>query len=219
MKQINGVCFPDIDVSTPKMIEKSKIVSIFGFQINNLNSALKYVTNWSIAIDGGANIGTWSYRLSNHFKKVYAFELAPDTYKCLCNNVKYWQIDKQVETANQAISNKQTYVGVANGTSKHPRSGGRHIQGQGNIPTIMLDDLDLPNLGFLKLDLEGHEAKALEGARHILSKFKPVVLIENKPKLAKRYKHNLSAVNILTEMGARVVEKVGNHQSDWIFSW
>ena len=218
MQKINGISFPNIDVSTPAMIQKSELVALQGFQLDNLREAMKYVTNWSIAIDGGANIGTWTNELSNHFEEVYSFELAPDTFECLQENIMHWDISSSVHAWNKAISSVITTVGVDEGKNKNPRSGGRHISKDGDIPTVTIDSLNLSDLGFLKLDLEGHEADGLIGAIQTLEQFHPVVLIENKPKLASRY-GNISAVNILENMGAKLVNKVGNNQMDWIFVW
>lgn len=219
MKKIDGIWFPDIDVSNKVQVEKSKRVASEGFQLDNLREALKFVTNRSVAIDGGANIGTWTNELSNHFEMVYSFELVPETFNCLKQNIRHWGIENDVIVQNRAISNVNSYVGFAEGTVIKSRSGGRHIKGKGKIPTIILDDLDLDNLGFLKLDLEGHEAQAIEGAQGLLTKFKPVVLIEHKPQLAKRYGKKTNAVSILENLGARVVHKAGKNKIDWIFTW
>ena len=219
MKQINGICFPDIDVSSPTMIEKSKVVAEQGFQLDSLRAALQYVNDWSIAVDGGANIGTWTHELSNHFHNVYSIELAPDTFECLQHNIEHWGIDSNVHLMHRAISNvSSNYVGLSEGEAKTPRSGGRHIKGTGDIETIAIDDLKLPSLGFLKFDVEGHEAQALEGAQQTLKQFHPIVLIENKTRFANRY-GNSSAVDILTNLGAQLVHKAGPNQIDWIFSW
>ena len=49
--------------------------------------ALRHVTSWSLAIDGGAHVGVVSRYLQEHFKSVIAVELAPDTAACLRKNL------------------------------------------------------------------------------------------------------------------------------------
>lgn len=220
MKDIKGISFPDIDVSTPGMVRKSQRIATTGFQLDSLRTALQYITDWSVAIDGGAHIGTWSWVLSKHFQTVYAIELAPDTFECLEKNVKHWGIESNVITMNRAISNTRSSVGVVeDDVAKIPRSSGRHIGSGNNIQTLVLDDLNLSNLGFLKLDIEGHEANALDGARELLTRLRPVVLIENKPQLAARYGETSQAVHILNSLGAKLVCKAGQKEIDWIFAW
>jgi len=41
-----------------------------------------------------------------------------------------------------------------------------------------LDDLKLENVGFVKIDVEGHEAEVLRGAANIITRDRPNFLIE-----------------------------------------
>ena len=43
--------------------------------------------------------------------------------------------------------------------------------------TIALDDLDLGSIGFIKMDLEGAEREALQGARNVIQKYKPILAV------------------------------------------
>lgn len=79
-------------------------------------------------------------------------------------------------------------------------SGLSHIEpgtGQNHLPqlmTVTLDDevkrLQLPQVHFLKIDVEGHEEFVLQGAKQLLtSKEPPIVLFEWVPFFANRWKH------------------------------
>lgn len=46
------------------------------------------------------------------------------------------------------------------------------------VPTLRLDDLANEPVGFIKIDVEGHELEALKGARRILEQDRPALLIE-----------------------------------------
>ena len=86
------------------------------------------------------------------------------------------------------------------------------------IPTITIDSLDLASLGFVKLDVEGHEAQVLEGGKETLSKYKPIVMIEYKPLLNKRY-GAADPAQVLEELGASLIDKIGKNNVEWIFGW
>ncbi|HET7118093.1 MAG TPA: FkbM family methyltransferase, partial [Hanamia sp.] len=49
--------------------------------------------------------------------------------------------------------------------------------GRDSIETISLDELGIPKLSFMKLDIEGAECKALEGARKTIINNKPVLAV------------------------------------------
>ena len=46
------------------------------------------------------------------------------------------------------------------------------------VKTAPLDALDPPPAGFLKIDVEGHERAVLEGARGLIARDKPAMIIE-----------------------------------------
>ena len=49
------------------------------------------------------------------------------------------------------------------------------------ILTRTLDSFELPEVDFLKIDVEGHEVQVLAGARDTLRRCRPIVLIEARP--------------------------------------
>jgi antitoxin component HigA of HigAB toxin-antitoxin module len=73
-----------------------------------------------------------------------------------------------------------------------------------------LDQYELPALDLLKLDVEGHEYEALQGAVHSIKKFKPVVIIEEKLDVEKR------ASAFLEKLGMRCV---WHKKHDYLFTW
>lgn len=217
--RIDGVYFPDGDTTNDK-IAASKEIARHGFQIDSLHCALKHVTNWTIAVDGGSNIGTWSKEMSEYFDHVLAFELTPETFRCLQKNLNGWNITN-VTPYNRALSNSKREVGISAGK----RSGGNSVSELPNgstktsVKTTTIDELALTDLGFLKLDLEGHEGRALQGAQETILKFKPIILIEHKKKLARKYGNPCLATDTLKQLGATLIEKTGPHDIDWIYGW
>ena len=89
MKQVYNYWLPDSDEHFEKMITKR--ISQGGpaqYQDDVRKEAYKYVNDFSIAVDVGANVGFWSVPLSDKFEKVIAFEPMAQVYECLVENTK-----------------------------------------------------------------------------------------------------------------------------------
>jgi FkbM family methyltransferase len=135
------------------------------------------------AIDAGANTGLYTYFLSKLAKKVYAFEPHTNLATFLDKATKY-----NVTVINKALSNTQStlpfYIPVT-GTRKHLNIASLNKNINNNhqcitekIQTITLDELGYNNIGFIKIDVEGHELSVLEGAINTIKDQKPTILIE-----------------------------------------
>ena len=135
------------------------------------------------AVDAGANTGLYTYFLSNLAKNVYAFEPHKNLANFLAKATK-----KNVIVINKALSSTKTvlpfYIPVS-GTSKQLNiaSFNQDIKKRyqcitEEIPTITLDELGYSNIGFIKIDVEGHELSVLEGAVNTIKNQKPTMLIE-----------------------------------------
>jgi FkbM family methyltransferase len=131
-----------------------------------------------VAIDGGAHIGLLSAPMLRQFKRVHAFEPAPDNFECLELNCPSAKL-----TRHRAALAERSGVGVLHGMDGKPMGhslesfrGGATLE----VTTIALDDLRLSNVDLIKLDLEGGEYAALLGAQETITRCRPVVLIEEK---------------------------------------
>ena len=60
--------------------------------------------------------------------------------------------------------------------------GGGHPEGKTGIEipvkVVRLDDEGLGNVGFMKIDVEGHEYEVIDGARALLARCRPNLLVE-----------------------------------------
>jgi FkbM family methyltransferase len=135
------------------------------------------------AIDAGANRGVWSYLLSPLATKVFAFEPNPKLFAVLRAGAR-----ANVECLAFGLSDQD-----GGGRLLIPGAGAR-FSNQGatlnpakvegvehaalTVETRRLDGLDLPAIGFMKIDVEGHEMAVLRGARALIARDRPRLVIE-----------------------------------------
>jgi len=134
-----------------------------------------------ICLDVGANLGLFTYFLSRYSPHVYAFEPNPIPLRVL-----RYVADKNVTVLQMALSDKtgEAELVVPKGR-KGWSSNGASIEydaGEGRVvkvPGSRIDDLDYKDIGFIKIDVEGHEKSVLEGAQETLARDRPNLFVEN----------------------------------------
>lgn len=135
----------------------------------------RFLRDRSVAIDGGAHVGTWSEMLSAHFESVIAVEAGP-AYPLLENNMADFA---NVSCLNAALCDHHNRM-----ASFHRKPGGKYTgyrvkqDPEGEITGFMIDDLSLERCGLIKLDIEGYELPALRGAVDTIQRLRPFVLVE-----------------------------------------
>lgn len=123
-------------------------------------------------LDGGAYVGdTLEYILKNYpdYKKIYCIEpslLHINIAKRENPNLK------NVEFINCGLGNKTQLI---EDNLQEPQNNCRHDYQTQNINTV--DKLIKEKIDFIKLDIEGDEIKALEGARNTIKEYHPILAI------------------------------------------
>ena len=141
------------------------------------------------SLDVGAKFGMYTYRLSQYSKKVIAFEPIKDLKIALSNIFQKASVD----IMPLALSGTSGEVSMRTPLYKsgNPCYGRSTIEEDNplefeeingweefTIQTARLDDLLIDNVGFIKIDVEGHEQAVLDGALLTIQKYKPAFLIE-----------------------------------------
>lgn len=172
------------------------------FDWRNIIIANRYIqNNFGDIVEIGANVGTETISYCDLIAlkgNVHAFEPLPDNLKAL-NKLKE-QIKNLIIYPN-AISNKTANV-LFEIPPVHESGIGKIIdngQTHNNKNTLLIEALpldsfleDFKNLCLISIDTEGHEPFVLQGAREVISKFRPAVIIEVSPKLLKKYANSTS---------------------------
>lgn len=127
-----------------------------------------------VCLDLGANIGRYTKHLSALAAKVLAVEPTPLTFASLSHTIKALGM-KNVELHHCAVSDRE-----GRGSMKVPNIYEAKLTEGDEIPVRTVDSLcaHLPRVDFIKCDTEGHEVKVVKGAQNVITRFKPMWLIE-----------------------------------------
>ena len=137
-------------------------------------------TTFRGCVDVGASYGFLSVPFSFMFEKVYSFEPNPGVIECLEQNILSRD---NIEVYGKALSNKSGsfHLEVPREVSG---AGQVHLEEpQVNntihpVEVITLDSLNLVDIDFIKIDVEGHELELIEGAIQTIQKYRPVIYCE-----------------------------------------
>lgn len=126
-------------------------------------------------VDAGADIGSHTIRYAQTATagNVLAFEPNPDEFDCLKHNLR----DHGNTTCHRiALSNRTEQVELR--LCENAGAGYLDRNTRGPVHCITLDSFNLPRLDFFKLDIEGYELFALQGARDTIMAHRPKILVE-----------------------------------------
>jgi FkbM family methyltransferase len=139
----------------------------------------EWIREGDTVIDVGAFIGdhTVPYaQIVGPKGAVYAFEPNPPVYECLKWNTRNYP---WIQTFQCGLSCKNRNVEI----QTQPNAGASFLteyegMSENPIPVMRLDDFNVGKCSFVKIDVEGFEIPALDGAKQTLRRYRPVVRIE-----------------------------------------
>lgn len=162
-----------------------------------------------VCVQAGGCMGVWPRRLAEMFETVWTFEAEPCNFRCLRHNVADLG---NVNPVHGALSSELGAAGVARDATQAANCGAYYLVAGDRVPAVTIDSLDLETCDLIYLDVEGHERKALEGARETVERFWPVIGIESNG-LHRRYGGR--AERWLEDRG---YAPIGSHARDTIWS-
>lgn len=187
------------------------------YQYNKYEAARGLTKQRRRAIDVGANVGLWSRFLIKDFQTVEAFEPVPDYIECFKANAYGANLYEVALGETFGVINMARHNGQACGdTSPATGKAGEVIVAK-NVEIKTLDSYDFDEVDLLKIDCEGFELFVLKGAIKTITKSKPVIVVEQKPKHGKAY-------GLGDDDGAKYLQKMGAKlhsiiSGDYIFYW
>ena len=164
-----------------------------------INVAKKYYRKDTSILEIGANYGQMSVVLSKYLAergngKVYSFEAEPYVAEILksniainnCNNVKIIQGAVFYRSGEKVIFPEPDFI-------KFPSYGSYGIDPQASsgreIETLTIDSLFIKEpVSFIKIDIQGSDLFALQGARETILKNKPAIIFEYEEQFQEQFK-------------------------------
>jgi len=144
-----------------------------------LQKTRKYINAESVVLDAGANIGNHTIFFSKICKArmVYSFEPLKTVFSMLEKNLELNGIT-HVSRHNLALGASSGFATIQGCTSANIGSTKFGMDDRGDFEVITLDSMDLKQLDFCKVDVEGMQLEFLKGAINTLERCKPVIWIE-----------------------------------------
>lgn len=146
----------------------------------------QFLRRGDVAIDGGANQGMYATAFANYVGpegRVIAFEPMPYAAELTEANLALNGLANCTVIA-AALSDRPGRAeldltrGVGSASIVTDYGGASRLE----VPTVTIDDtlaeLGVDRIDFIKLDIEGAELKALEGARKTIARSRPVICLE-----------------------------------------
>ncbi len=214
MIQADGWFFPDGETHLVEWLRNPKnryeLNGRVAYQAKKQVAALALCKSFRTAVDVGSHIGLWSYNLGHRFGVVHAFEPVAAHRECFARNVDL----PNVSLHPIALGERDDMIHIHTAPTS---SGDSWVDGHGDIPMRRLDDLNIADVDFIKLDCEGYELFALRGAEETLKRHHPVICVEQKPGKAQQFGlYETGAVSYLQKLGAQLRLTMSG---DFFLSW
>jgi len=143
-----------------------------------------------ICLDIGAHAGAWTVPLSKLCAHVYAFEALPYYNNILQMTIRLLH-RKNITLLNKAVMHQNGFINLVwqdqngqklPGKTSHCRQEVTHFST--TVEGVMLDDfllesaLNIARVRFIKIDIEGAELLALQGATQLITQSHPLIYLE-----------------------------------------
>ncbi|MEO5877903.1 MAG: FkbM family methyltransferase [Streptosporangiaceae bacterium] len=160
---------------TPKPLVGALVRHVYPRIEPELGLLASYVPQGGTAVDVGGWFGPWTQRLLGRSARVVTIEADSELARLLGRTFPTATVVHAAASDRDGETTLWSPPGGAIiGVSSVARSAGTGAQ----VPEIMIDSLNLDDVRFVKMDIEGHELAALRGAEKTIRRDLPVVLLE-----------------------------------------
>ena len=143
-----------------------------------------------VSLDIGANIGTYTYFMRRHSRRVRAYEPNPELA------ARLQRLFPDVTVRQAAVSDEPgellLRIPVEDGVVQHELASVAQPSDEPGeiveyaVPAVRIDNEGLTDVGFMKIDVERHEIPVLKGSMRTIAVCAPVIMTEVTPLLYPR---------------------------------
>lgn len=164
-----------------------------------------------VIMDIGANIGNHTVFFAKKCQAAQVFSIEPqkDVFDILEKNVALNNLGSVCTTYNFALGKSSGRADIV--SRNRANCGGTKLamSESGDIMISALDEMDLPHIDFMKIDVEGFEYDVLKGGEQLLKSMNPIFYIEIEDK-------NFNKVNaLLNSYGYATTQN--RHLADYLY--
>ncbi len=193
--------------------------NLFGqLTIEPLTIIRHFIDPKDICLDIGAHAGAWTMPLSKLCEHVYAFEALPYYNNILQMTIRLLQ-RKNITLLNKAVAHENGLINLIwqeqdkqTLPSKTLHHGQKDAHFSITVEGITLDNfllqvqLNTQKVGFIKMDIEGAELLALQGANQLITQSHPLLYLEICNDYCKNYGYSAKDIfEFLTYQGYQAV--------------
>ena len=152
-----------------------------------------------VFVDVGGNIGTFLCQFLDKCERVIVFEPMPALAHVIRRSIEFNK-DHKIFLIDKAAGDKDGKVLMQDNNNSRVTT----TEYPGDIVEIEITTLDkelalLQKVDFIKIDVEGYEIHVLNGAKELIKKFRPVLLIEVHPMYLEHYNEPVSDIMTFLE--------------------
>jgi FkbM family methyltransferase len=170
-----------------------------GYEQPTFDFIRTYCTPGATLIDIGAHFGIFTIsalRKVGPSGRVISFEPCASTRSILFKTIQLNGVSGISEIRDEAVSNvtglSPFFSSPIPGDAANTLIGNSNHPTRSEVRTIRLDDIDVSRVDAIKIDAEGAELRILDGARTLISKHRPAVLLSVHPLQIRRSGRSLN---------------------------
>jgi len=153
------------------------------FELLTHKFLLSYAKRDDVFLDIGAHVGIYTVKLAQRVSKVIALEPEPQNYRFLYRNILINHLNDKVIALPIAASDRDGYADLCVKTlsGAHTLEDLQNCKRKVKVITLRVDTLlkilDIKKVDIVKIDVEHHESKVINGMSEILANKPPRLLV------------------------------------------